>query len=90
MMVVDVQSLGLKIRPVRSATDVAAVWSAIHRALIPTNAQPFEILEEANARCIARSLLIRIFNADDKLPAAPLREGPAKQGSSCASHVQVT
>ena len=57
--VVNIQSLALKVRPVRTT----AVGTE-HRTLVPADSKPCQVLQESNAGRVARSLLVGVLNTE--------------------------
>ena len=83
--VVNIQSLALKVRTVRTAA-----MGTEHRTLVPADSKPCQVLQESNACRVARSLLVGVLDTEQEGAALPLGIGPAEQSRACAAHMQVT
>jgi hypothetical protein len=73
------------------------VWTAIASTttfedgpFIPINSEPQQIFDESNTRCVARSLLICIFDTQYKSSASTFGKSPTEERSACPSNMQMT
>ena len=83
---------GLVIRlhasPVTTEARVAAD-ARVLRALVPVDAEPGEVLEDAGHGGVGGAQHVGVLDAEQEAPAEPARERPVEERRARAAHVQV-
>jgi hypothetical protein len=83
----------VRVRRIQVHTLGLTVWSvrpADIRTLVPLEAEPSEILEDAALRFPCRSLGVGILDAQDECSVLAVREQPVEQRRAGVAHVQLT
>ena len=66
-----------------------AADAVVLRPLVPVDAEPGEVFEDAGHRGVGGAQHVRVFDAQQEAPAEPACQGPVEQRRARAAHVQV-
>ena len=84
VLVVDVESLRLEVRP-----GITATARIVLGTFVPVDSQPGQILEKGKAGRIARSLLVGVLDAKQEAAAMTPGVGPAEQCGSSTTDMEM-